>query len=106
LDCKNEYYYGKISQNECRSIIRQENPYKKFGNTKESFYLCRYKAVPVRLGFSSITFKRRECYTCRWRADMHRICDVGSDYKGGAGAQILLYSEFHHIIGTAFFISV
>ena len=50
-------------------------------------------------------FKRRECYTRRWRADMHRICDVGSDYRGGAGAQILFYSEFHHIIGTAFFIS-
>ena len=29
---------------------------------------------------------------------------VGSDYKGGEGAQILFYSEFHHIIGTAFFV--
>ena len=66
-------------------------------------YICNHKAVPVRLGFSSITtYTENAC-----PADGVPICVascVGSDYKGRKGAQILFYSEYHHIIGTAFFV--
>ena len=68
-------------------------------------YICNHKAVPVRLGFSSIKTYTENAYP----ADGVPICVasyVGSDYKGRKGAQILFYSEYHHIIGTAFFVSV
>ena len=57
------------------------------------------------MGFSSITtYTENAC-----PADGVPICVascVGSDYKGRKGAQILFYSEYHHIIGTAFFMPV
>ena len=76
-----------------------------FGRSPSWLYICKQKAVPVRLGFSSITtYTENAC-----PADGVPICVVscvGSDYKGRKGAQILFYSEYHHIIGTAFFVSV
>ena len=59
----------------------------------------------VRLGFSSITTYTENACPANGVPICVASC-VGSDYKGRKGAQILFYSEYHHIIGTAFFVSL
>lgn len=64
----------------------------------------QHRAVSVWLGYSSIITWNRESRSRRWRADMRLIGRrVGLQRRSWRSNPIL--SEFHHIIGTALFMS-